>query len=267
LGFVRRSRHQSRKVSAGNYGSIFYKGLVPTLALDTSTSDGSVALRRDDALVFARAGDGSRPHGVRLPGEALAALAAADLTLRDLSLLAVGLGPGPFTGLRVGLATIEGLAFATGLPVVGVSGLEALAVAASRAEPSARRVAAFLDAARGEVFAAQYLVTRETPLEPRAIDEPCAARPHTVLDAWRAESALPDVFIGSGAMLYRGDIVAAAPMARLVEAPLLAPFIAELGEQMAARGLVVPLHSLRPVYVRRPDAELARRRAETPRAG
>jgi tRNA threonylcarbamoyladenosine biosynthesis protein TsaB len=240
---------------------------VPTLALDTSTPDGSVALRRDDALVFARAGDGSRPHGVRLPGEALAALAAADLTVRDLTLLAVGLGPGPFTGLRVGLATIEGLAFATGLPVVGVSGLDALAVAASHAVPSARQIAVFLDGARGEVFAARYLATPETPLEPRAIDEPCAAPPHTVLDGWRSEGALPEVFVGSGVLLYRADILAAAPTARLVEAPLLAPLIAELGERLAARGQAVPLHSLRPVYVRRPDAELARRRAETPRVG
>jgi len=240
---------------------------VPTLALDTSTPDGSVALRRDDALVFARAGDGTRPHGVRLPGEALAALEAANLRLRDLTLLAVGLGPGPFTGLRVGLATIEGLAFATGLPVVGVSGLGALAVAASRAVPSARQVAVFLDGARGEVFAARYVVTPETPLEPRAIDEPCAAPPRAVLDTWRTEGALPEVFIGSGAMLYRRDILAAAPITRLVEAPLLAPLVAELGERMAARGDVVPLHSLRPVYVRRPDAEIARRRAETPRVG
>ena len=115
--------------------------VVVTLALDTSTPDGSVAVRRDGVVVYARDGDGSRPHGMRLPGDALAALEACGLTLGDVTLLAVGLGPGPFTGLRVGLATIEGLAFATGLPVVGVSGLDALAVAAARAEVSAREIA------------------------------------------------------------------------------------------------------------------------------
>src|SRR5215471_1969626 len=69
------------------------QGLVPTLALDTSTPEGSVALRRDDDIVIARAGDATRPHGVRLPGDLFAVLEAAGLALGDLTLLAVGLGP------------------------------------------------------------------------------------------------------------------------------------------------------------------------------
>ena len=100
--------------------------VVATLALDTSTPDGSVAVRRDGAVVYARGGDLSRPHGMRLPGEALAALEACGLTLGDVTLLAVGLGPGPFTGLRVGLATAKGLAHGLGLPIIGVSTAEAL---------------------------------------------------------------------------------------------------------------------------------------------
>ena len=179
--------------------------VVATLALDTSTPGGSVAVRRDGVVLYARAGDGSRPHGMRLPGDALDALEACRLTLGDVTLLAVGLGPGPFTGLRVGLATIEGLAFATGLPVVGVSGLDALAVAAAR------------------------------------------------------------VFIGSGAILYGQDVVAAMPCLHLIDAPLVAPLVAELGELRAARDGATPLNALRPLYVRRPDAELARRRAAAPR--
>jgi len=241
--------------------------VVVTLALDTSTPDGSVAVRRDGAVVYARGGDGSRPHGMRLPGEALAALEACGLTLGDVTLLAVGLGPGPFTGLRVGLATIEGLAFATGLPVVGVSALDALAVAAARAEVSAREIAVFLDGARGEVFAARYAVVPGSPLEARAIDEPRAAPPVDVLDAWRAESARPEVFIGNGAIMYSQDVIAVMPGARLIDAPLIAPLVAELGELRAAVDGATPLNALRPVYVRRPDAELARRRAAAPRVG
>jgi len=241
--------------------------VVVTLALDTSTPDGSVAVRRDGAVVYARGGDGSRPHGMRLPGEALAALEACGLTLGDVTLLAVGLGPGPFTGLRVGLATIEGLAFATGLPVVGVSGLDALAVAAARAEVSAREIAVFLDGARGEVFAARYAVVPGSPLEARAIDEPRAAPPVDVLDAWRAEGACPDVFIGNGAIMYGQHVIAVMPGARLIDAPLIAPLVAELGELRAAVDGATPLNALRPVYVRRPDAELARRRAAAPRVG
>jgi tRNA threonylcarbamoyl adenosine modification protein YeaZ len=241
--------------------------VVATLALDTSTPDGSVALRRDGAVVYARAGDGSRPHGMRLPGEALAALTACGLTLRDVTLLVVGLGPGPFTGLRVGLATIEGLAFATGLPVVGVSGLDALALAAARADVSAREIAVFLDGARGEVFAARYAATPGSPLETRPIDEPRAALPCDVLDAWRGEDARPDIFIGSGAIMYEQDVTAAMPAARRIDAPLVAPLVAELGELHAARYGGTALNALRPVYVRRPDAELARRRTTGPRVG
>jgi len=240
---------------------------VATLALDTSTPDGSVAVRRDGVLLYARAGDGLRPHGMRLPGDALAALEACGLTLGDVTLLAVGLGPGPFTGLRVGLATIEGLAFATGLPVVGVSGLDALAVAAARADVSAREIAVFLDGARGEVFAARYAVVPGSPLEARAIDEPRAAPPVDVLDAWHAETARPDVFIGNGAIMYGQDVIAVMPGARLIDAPLIAPLVAELGELRAAVDGATPLNALRPVYVRRPDAELARRRAAAPRVG
>ena len=238
-----------------------------TLALDTSTPDGSVALRRDGAVVHSHAGDGSRPHGMRLPGEVLAVLDASGLTLRDVTLLAVGLGPGPFTGLRVGLATIEGLAFATGLPVVGVSGLDALAVAAARADASARAIAVFLDGARGEVFAARYTVADGALLGVHAIDEPLAAMPRDVLDGWRIKGARPDVFIGRGAILYGQDVLAAMPDAKLIDAPIVAPLVAELGEAQAARSGSTPLNALRPVYVRRPDAELARRRATAPRVG
>jgi len=241
--------------------------VVATLALDTSTPNGSVAVYRDGVVLYARAGDGSRPHGMRLPGDALAALEACRLTLGDVTLLAVGLGPGPFTGLRVGLATIEGLAFGTGLPVVGVSGLDALAVAAARADVSAREIAVFLDGSRGEVFAARYAVVPGSPLETRAIDEPRAAPPGDVLDGWRAAGARPDVFIGGGAVTYGHDVIAVMPGARLIDAPLVAPLVAELGELRAAVDGATPLNALRPVYVRRPDAELARQRAAAPRVG
>ena len=132
---------------------------------------------------------------------------------------------------------------------------------------SAREIAVFLDGARGEVFAARYAVAPGSALETRAIDEPRAAPPVDVLDAWRAEGARPDVFIGSGAIVYGQDVVAAMPGARLIDAPLIAPLVAELGELRAALDGATPLNALRPLYVRRPDAELARRRAAAPRVG
>src|SRR5258708_26525909 len=93
------------------------------LALDTTTRAGSVALVENDRVVEERAGDASRTHGERLPAE-LAALGAPWPTI---DVFAVASGPGSFTGLRIGIATMQGLALVAGRPVVGVSALEALA--------------------------------------------------------------------------------------------------------------------------------------------
>jgi tRNA threonylcarbamoyl adenosine modification protein YeaZ len=239
---------------------------VPTLALDTSTAEGSVALRRDGAIVIARAGDPSHPHGVRLPGDLFAALEQARLTLADVTLLAVGLGPGPFTGLRVGLATIEGVAFATGLPVAGVSGFDALAMAAERSAPR-DRIAVVVDGARGEVFAARYIRDPASLGGVRADGEPCAAPLDVVLSEWAREGPLPASWIGNAVVAHRDAIERAAPGALVQPSPLLAPLIAELADRMAADGHLSALGALRPVYVRRPDAELARQRAQATRVG
>jgi len=236
---------------------------VRTLALDTSLPGGSVALRRDGALVLARAGDPAVPHAVRLPGALIDLVADDGATLDDVQLLAVGLGPGAFTGLRVGLATMQGLAFATGLPIVGVSGLDALAVAAHRAVADRDRViGVWLDAGRQEVFAARYRVDPRAAFGVTAVGNPISARPGAVLDKWRAAGdPMPVVWIGGGAMTYAAEVKASGSAVRILETPLLAPLVAEVGEQIkSANGSVAP-HALRPLYIRRPDAELARSRS------
>ena len=213
-------------------------------------------------------GDSSRTHAARLPGDLLDLLADCGAALADVTLLGVGLGPGAFTGLRVGLATIQGLAFGTGLPVVGVSGLDALgAIAAREADPQ-ETLAVWLDGARKEVFAARYRVDRGQLFGIVEIGEAVAASPASVLDRWAAEgSGLPEVWIGGGAELYRPVLESRLGRApRVVRSPLLAPVVAELSERAAGAGLTVLPHALRPVYVRRPDAELARERGRAPRA-
>ena len=96
------------------------------LALETATRAGSVALL-DGSVCRAARGDASRTHGERLPGELVDAAAAAGRAIRDVDLFAVVLGPGSFTGLRVGVAAIQGLALVAGKGVVGISTLDALA--------------------------------------------------------------------------------------------------------------------------------------------
>ena len=203
------------------------------------------------------------PHAVRLPGALIDLVADDGATLDDVQLLAVGLGPGAFTGLRVGLATMQGLAFATGLPIVGVSGLDALAVAAHRAVADRDRViGVWLDAGRQEVFAARYRVDPRAAFGVTAVGDPISARPGAVLDKWRAAGdPMPVVWIGGGAMTYAAEVKSSGSAVRILETPLLAPLVAEVGEQIkSANGSVAP-HALRPLYIRRPDAELARSRS------
>ena len=129
------------------------------LALDTSTAAGSVALARGEALLGCRCGDASRTHGERLPGDLLALLAEHELAIDAVDLLAACSGPGSFTGLRVGLATVQALALVGGRPLVTVPTLEAVARSAwlgPGEPPAAALVGAWMNAHRGEVFAALY---------------------------------------------------------------------------------------------------------------
>src|SRR5262245_20183821 len=96
------------------------------LALDTTTRRGSVALARDGAVIGVTSGDPAITHGQRLPADLLRLLERHTLSVRDIDLFAVAAGPGSFTGLRIGIATMQGLALANGKPIVGVSALDAL---------------------------------------------------------------------------------------------------------------------------------------------
>ena len=235
------------------------------LALDTTSRAGSLAVARDGTIVSGGPGDPARTHGERLPGDLMRALDEAGIAVEALNRLAVAAGPGSFTGLRVGIAAVQGLAVARRLDVVPVPTLEALA----RAAPfDVRRplVAAWMDGQRGEVFAALYL-QRELPpavgsdeVQPeRQIRPALAAKPGTVLDAWALPPGSPICFIGDGAIRYRPIIEARlGSHATIVEPPPLAPTIARIAFQEPDRA--VPPHEIVPVYVRRPDAEVARAR-------
>jgi len=240
------------------------------LALDTTGRAGSLALFVDGRSADVRAGDPGRSHGQRLPGEIQDLLDAHGLSTRDVDLFAVAAGPGSFTGLRVGIATIQGLALVTGRPVVPVSALEALAWTV-RARAGARLVGAWIDAQRREVFGALYQAVE--PEAPPAPDRapglveraaPSVGQPAAVLAAWKDPTAdRPVLFAGSGAVAYRDLILAAGSAGAaevLDEAPLLAPAIAEIAIARAAAGGAVRPHAIVPIYVRRPDAELARER-------
>ena len=239
-----------------------------TLALDTTTKAGSVAVMEGDRLLAVIQGDASRTHGERLPGEIEQAMVAAGVTPREFRLLAVATGPGAFTGLRIGLAAIQGLAMVIDCPVVGVSGLDALAATAFEvADSNVLAVAAWMDAHRDEVFAAFYRRDAHTERMPVPTAAPVVGTPEDVLATVPSNLAANTLFVGDGALRYRTEIARViGPAARVEAAPVaLAPVIARLGQQLAARGLAGPPHALQPLYVRRPDAELERaRQSSTP---
>ena len=202
-------------------------------------------------------GDAALTHGQRLPAEIARALDQANVTLDHIDLLAVVAGPGSFTGLRVGIAAIQGLAFSRGLRVVPVSALEAIGRLTLRTAPAGALVAAWIDAQRGEVFAALYDGDLDHPALP-----PSSADPEGTLAAWRqALGNRPVVFAGDGAIRYRETIRRAlASRAEVREpAPRLAAEAARIAIDRPERA-VAP-HAIVPIYIRRPDAELARARA------
>jgi tRNA threonylcarbamoyladenosine biosynthesis protein TsaB len=229
------------------------------LALDTTTRGGSVALIVDDRVVDERAGDESRTHAERLPGELTDLLSAHGLSTRDVDLFAVASGPGSFTGMRIGIATIQGLALVHGRPVVAVSALEALGQSCS-APPSPQRVAVWMNAHRGEVFSALYEVGDADLFERGRLVEIEGASvgdPAETLIRWATWLEGRDVaFIGDGAVLHAA--IARPAASRIVEPPLLAAAIARMAARRARDGEATGAAGVQPLYVRRPDAELAR---------
>jgi tRNA threonylcarbamoyladenosine biosynthesis protein TsaB len=231
------------------------------LALDTTTRAGSVALVDDDRILDERRGDTERTHAERLPKELIAVADANHVALSDVDVFAVASGPGSFTGLRIGIATVQGLAFVNRRPVVGVSALEALAQIASREADVGAVIAAWMDARRREVFAALYRVSSSVLFDTArliAIDAPSVGDPVSILARWRDSLPASATFVGDGAVMYAGAIARTVPAARILPPPLLAGAIGRLAASRARNGATVDPAGIQPLYVRRPDAELAR---------
>lgn len=223
------------------------------LALDTTTRGGSVAVADDGRVLALVPGDAARTHAERLPGEIAAALAQASVARHQIDLLAVAAGPGGFTGLRIGLAAVQALAMTLDKPVVGVSALDALAAQVVDGEQAYS--APWMDAHRGDVFAALLAWPSGTVIEP-----PVADSPARLLARWQDRLAGQAVtFIGDAAARDAALVQEAGKGRWTVRAPApLAPEIARLGLRMAGQGLAGPPHALTPLYVRRPEVEVRR---------
>lgn len=227
------------------------------LALDTTTRAGSLALLINGEVVEEYVGDASRTHGERLPGDLLTLLARHHLAIADVDLFGLAAGPGSFTGLRIGIATIQGLAFATRRPVVAVSALDALA---RRTAPLVATpiLGTWMDAQRREVFAQLW---SGSPAGLASIEEATVGAPAEILERWLGTIDGRITLVGDGARAYRG--IAEKYAHRVVvhdEVPPLAREIARMAAERASDGATIGPSAIQPIYIRRPDAELARER-------
>lgn len=216
------------------------------LGFDTATPATSVGLLRgaDGAVDESRdaVAPGARgQHAERILVQARELLVAAPLRWGDLGLIAVGVGPGGYTGLRIGLATARGLALSLGARLVGVGSLRALA------EPvSGTTAVTLLDARRGELFAAAYLDDVE-------VLAPCVIAPAQITELLGAFAARPVVALGDGALAHRELLERAG----IEVAPPDSPRHQISGGALCRIGLRSADAPALPVYLRRPDAELA----------
>jgi tRNA threonylcarbamoyladenosine biosynthesis protein TsaB len=234
------------------------------LAFDTASRATAVAVcdtgarscfeRRDDPAA------GVRPrHAGRLLELIAAAMADAGAGWPEIDRIAVGVGPGTFTGLRIGIATAHALARAREIPLVGVSTLESLALGAARTG-SPEAVAAVLDARRGEVFAAAWTVVDG---ERTQLGEPLLGAAAIAPDAFALQLARVGesvLAVGDGAVEFRTQLErsgAQIPEDASHVHRVSAISHCELGQELRAGAP----EDVVPDYLRLPDAEISRRRS------
>jgi tRNA threonylcarbamoyladenosine biosynthesis protein TsaB len=221
------------------------------LAVDTTSNSGSAAILDGDVLK-GHVGFSRRPgYAEKLLPTVELMLEELSLTLLDLDGLAVAAGPGSFTGLRIGIATMEGLAYATGRPIVGVSSLEATAY---RYRHRDGYVASFLDARRKEIFGALYRVDgRQIQL----VNEPVCESPEKFIARLPAE---PILLAGTGTLVYRERLSRQINHDLLLAEPsfFLAEDVARLGSKRLQMGDATALGKLEAIYLRASDAEIAK---------
>lgn len=195
------------------------------LAFDTATPAVTVALHDGSSIVGRYGVVDSLRHGELLAPAILEVLAGAGCVPRDVTRIAVGVGPGPFTGLRVGIVTARTMGAVLGVPVVGVCSLDVVAAGVSVAEP----FAVVTDARRKEVYWARYRSAHDRATAP-AVGKP-------------ADAAYDGPVAGQGAALYPNEFPRAVPPA-YPDAADLARLVVE------GRAELLPAE---PLYLRRPD--------------
>jgi tRNA threonylcarbamoyladenosine biosynthesis protein TsaB len=236
------------------------------VGIDTAGGTASVALVKDGLLlaertdsVYKAAGHANRRnsnHAETLLPLLELLFESTGLSLHDIDGFALSIGPGSFTGLRIGLSTIKGLAYGWQIPVVGVSTLSAHA---SRVIDNQGLICALLDARKNEVYAALF---RKADGIVDRVTEDAVTSVVNVIEMIRGyQLGAPCLFIGDGAGVYT-DLLMGLPGAHILETtnyPTVAATVARLGEDRFRFNSVEDLGALTPVYLRQSEAEFKRR--------
>lgn len=221
------------------------------LAVDTATSQVGCAIAGHEGVLASAHAARGRRHAESLTPAIEFVSRQARVPLSDISAVAVDVGPGLFTGLRVGIASAKAIAFALRVPMIGVSSLDLLAFPV-RLSP--RLIAAIIDARRGELFYAFY---RQVPGGVQRLGDPMVGTPQDVVSELWA-TGQEHLLVGDGALRYAGEL-REVPRTDVAEQGLAHPSatsLAQLAHAQAMREEWVPASELEPVYLRKPDAEI-----------
>jgi tRNA threonylcarbamoyladenosine biosynthesis protein TsaB len=221
------------------------------LGIDTSTSCGSVGLIEDKEVISEYLLNIPVTHSERLLGAIEFVLREARCPIEQVEGWVIVLGPGSFTGLRIGVSTVKGLAFATGKPVAGISTLDVLA---SQIAPNPYLICPILDARKKEVYTAFYRYGEGSSL--RRQSEYQAMPPEDLVRQIKEQT----IFVGDGVKTYGDFLVNCLPtFAILPSAPSHVShgsMVAKLGMDLLKKGEHLNLSTFSPLYVRPSEAEM-----------
>lgn len=229
------------------------------LSIETATLAGSISISSGQKILQSSTRSSKESHSNTLLADIESLLEASEVELNEIDLFAVAIGPGSFTGLRIGIATTKALAVTLNRPCVGIPTLNACARSAGESDASV----ALLPAGRGEVFAQLFRVTSELKVIP--LDEPSHISPEKMLEKYGPLRTV--TWVGEGAQLYQDLISASANYLRAKDdigsGWRLAPPVRNLAEQVALLAYeewidnqVRTVDSVHALYVRPSDAEL-----------
>ncbi len=215
------------------------------LAIDTATAQGGVALWQGDRLLIQSQLSVPREHSKRLFVEIESALVTTGTDRSNLTAVAVTIGPGSFTGLRIGLSAAKGLCRALQIPLVTISTLEAMA---ARVLWAPHPVVCLLDARRGEVYAGVYDTSQGVPV---CLEPPGATTVSDILARWEGR---PLLLIGDGVHVFSKelcDVPEAIPVPSYLHAPDAAA-VAWLARGRVEAGEFANIELVEPEYLRHP---------------